>query len=89
MLFGMVNSTATFNRMMRKLLDNIQNSDSFVDDLLARTQTWYKHMQVLRELFSRIRKLNKPVAFWGLIRGSRFQMPDLAGEGEGNAPQTT
>ncbi len=39
MAFGMVNSTATFNRMMHKLLDNLQSADSVVDDLLSHTQT--------------------------------------------------
>ncbi len=58
MPFGMINSTATFNRMMRKLLDNIQNADSFVDDLVSHTQTWDKHMQVLREVFSHVSKTN-------------------------------
>ena len=44
--------------MMRKLLDNTQNADSFVDDLLTYTQAWDKHMEVLREVFSRISKTN-------------------------------
>ncbi len=39
MPFGRVNSTATINRMMRKLPENMQNSDSFVDNLLSHTQT--------------------------------------------------
>ena len=58
MPFGMVNSTATFNRMMRKLLDNMQNAYSFVDDLLSHMQTCDKHMKVLREVFSRVSRTN-------------------------------
>ncbi len=58
MPFGVVNSTATFNRMMRKLLDNLQNADNFVDDLLSHTQTGDKHMKGLREVFSRVSKAN-------------------------------
>ena len=43
---------------MRKLLDNMQYADNFVEDLLSHTQTWDKHMQVLRKVFSRVSKAN-------------------------------
>ena len=32
--FGLVNSTATFNHCMQKMLTGLDNVDSFVDDLL-------------------------------------------------------
>ena len=58
MPFGLVNATATFNRMMTKLLHNMQHADSFVDHILGHTQNWESHIMTLRELFSRMRESN-------------------------------
>ena len=58
MPFGLVNATATFNRMMRKLLLNINCTDSFVDDVLGHTPTWQGHLKTLREIFQRLRDAN-------------------------------
>ena len=56
MPFGLVNSAATFNRMMRKVLEGVEHADSFVDDVLDHTETWSTHMSVLRKIFERIRE---------------------------------
>ncbi|XP_069108942.1 uncharacterized protein [Argopecten irradians] len=56
MPFGLVNSPATFCRMVRKLLNGMSNIDSFVDDLLIYTKKWTEHLEVLNELFARLRK---------------------------------
>ena len=53
--FGLKNSGATFNRLMRKLLNGLPNVDNFVDDVLAHTKTWQDHIDTLRQLFIRIR----------------------------------
>jgi hypothetical protein len=55
MPFGLVNAAATFNRMMRKLLNNVPAVDSYIDDLLVHTHSWDYHLNVLREIFSRLR----------------------------------
>ncbi len=57
MPFGMANSTVTFNRMMRKLLDNLQNADSFVDDLLSHMQTWENTCRCLEKCLVALAKL--------------------------------
>ena len=56
MPFGLVNSGATFNRIMRKLLEGLDQVDSSVDDVLAYTLSWEEHLQVLRRIFLRIRE---------------------------------
>ena len=56
MPFGLMNSAATFNRMMRKLLRGIENVDSYIDDILIHTSTWNQHVEVLRQVFSRIQQ---------------------------------
>jgi len=58
MPFGLVNSGATFNRIMRnmrKLLAGQEHVISFVDDVLAYTKDWGEHMAVLDQVFQRIR----------------------------------
>ena len=55
MPFGLVNSGATYNRMMRRLLDGQAQVDSFVDDVLVHTANWEEHLVVLGQAFHRIR----------------------------------
>ena len=52
--FGLVNSPATFNKMMRKLLSGAKDIEHYVDDIMAHTMTWEGHLTALRELFSRV-----------------------------------
>jgi hypothetical protein len=56
MPFGLVNATATFNRLMRKVTRQTKNTDSFVDDVLNHTRTWQQQMQSLRLVFERLRQ---------------------------------
>ena len=55
MPFGLVNSGATFNRLMRRLLEKLDGVDNYVDDVLAHTPEWDGHIDKLRETFTRIR----------------------------------
>jgi hypothetical protein len=54
MTFDMVNSGATFNRMMRKLLAGCDFVDNYVDDMIGLTITWTVHMTMLQDLFWRL-----------------------------------
>ncbi|XP_060070261.1 uncharacterized protein LOC132550238 [Ylistrum balloti] len=56
MPFGLVNAPATFSRMMRKLLAGMAHLENFIDDILIYTSTWEEHLDVLKELFSRLRE---------------------------------
>ena len=58
MPFGLVNAPATFCRLMRKVLKNVSNADSFVDDILIYTETWEDHLAVLRKVLKRLRDAN-------------------------------
>ena len=55
MPFGLVNSGATFCRLMRIILSNLPNVDSFVDDMWIFTETWREHMASLRQVLDRLR----------------------------------
>ena len=58
MPFAMVNSGSTYNRMVRKLLDESKDLESYVDDVLGHTSDWSEHMKVLRDFFERVQKAN-------------------------------
>jgi len=46
MLFAMVNSGSTYNWMIRKLLAETHNLQSYVDDVLGYTKDWKEHMKI-------------------------------------------
>ena len=59
MPFGCSTSPATYNRMVRTMLQNAKNLDSFVDDIIAYTANDFDlHIQSLRDLFTRVRNAN-------------------------------
>ncbi|XP_062615055.1 uncharacterized protein LOC134276789 [Saccostrea cucullata] len=56
MPFGMKNSPATFNRLMRKILKGLEHTDSFVDDILIHTETFEEHITELRKVLERLQR---------------------------------
>ena len=54
--FRLMNAAASFNRVMRKMLDGVQNIEHFIDDVLTHTTTWDDHIKALKDLFQRVRK---------------------------------
>lgn len=54
MPFGLVNSAASFNRLMRKVLGSTTNVGCFVDDLIVYTDTWEQHVDKLREVLQKL-----------------------------------
>ena len=58
MPFGLVTASATFSRLMRLLLQGMENVENFIDDILIYTQTFDHHIRVLNELLSRLRNAN-------------------------------
>ncbi|XP_062599575.1 uncharacterized protein LOC134261133 [Saccostrea cucullata] len=58
MPFGLVTAPATFSRLMRKLLYGMSNIDNFIDDIIVFTEDLDQHLEVLHELFTRLRNAN-------------------------------
>ena len=54
MPFGLVNAPATFSRLMRRVLRDSQGLDNYLDDVLAHTSDWNRHLLALRDFFERI-----------------------------------
>ena len=51
---GPTNSGATLARGMRKLIDDLDDVDNYVDDIIVHTETWEGHLVALDELFHRL-----------------------------------
>lgn len=67
MPFGLVTAPATFSRLMRKVLFEMKNVDTFIDEIIIFTQTFQQHIERLEELFQRLRSAGltaKPGKFW-------------------------
>ena len=58
MPFGLVNSAATFTRMMRKLLSGLHGISNYIDDIVVHNNTWEDHMRSLYALFQRLKEHN-------------------------------
>ena len=56
MPFGLRNSAASFNRLMRMVLGNLDSVGRFVDDICIFTDTWEEHISLMRKVFSRLRQ---------------------------------
>ena len=58
MPFGMKNSGATLVRGLRMLISDLENVDSYIDDLIVCTEDWNTHIRVLDELMNRLQQAN-------------------------------
>ena len=58
MPFVMKNSGATLVQELRMLISNIENVDSYIDDLIVYTEDWDTHIRVLDELINRLQQAN-------------------------------
>ncbi len=54
MAFGLKNSAATFQRLVNRVVADIDNCEAYVDDLLVYSQTWEEHMRQLHQLFEKL-----------------------------------
>ena len=52
---GLVNAEASYGRLMRMVLDVLDQVDNYVDDVLVYTDTWAEHLAIVRALFVLVR----------------------------------
>ena len=55
MAFGMCNAPATFQRLVNVVLSGVPNCNAYLDDLIVYTRSWEEHVQVLEQVFTRLR----------------------------------
>ena len=61
MPFGLVNASATLVRNIRELLGDIENVDTYIDDIIVYTEDWETHVQTLKRVFKRLEEANLTV----------------------------
>ncbi|XP_077993259.1 uncharacterized protein LOC144447231 [Glandiceps talaboti] len=54
MPFGMKNAPATFQRLINRVIANLEGCGGFVDDVSVHSDTWQQHLQRLRKFFERL-----------------------------------
>ena len=78
MPLGMMNSGATYTRMMRKLLAGAKNIDHYIDDYLVHSGDWDQRLKSLRDLFQCIRA--KKLTMRPFKCGMGFRSFDFVGD---------
>ena len=58
MPFGMKNAPATFQRMINKVIADIEGVEAYVDDIVVCGDTWEEHINKLRIVFERLHECN-------------------------------
>ena len=56
--FGMTNSPAAFNKVMREVMHGIEGVEMFVDDVLIHSPSFRQHLETLRIVLERLRHYN-------------------------------
>ena len=66
---GLLGAPGSFQRLMEIVIHNLSNILAYIDDLLVHTKDHGKHLEILDELFTRLRKhglkINLPKSFFG------------------------
>ena len=52
--FGMKNAPATFQRLMNLVTSGLQNTVTYLDDVVCYSSSWSDHVQHMRQLFERL-----------------------------------
>ena len=61
MPFGLCNAGATFQRIIEKIIRNLDNSSAYIDDILTYSQNFEIHLEHLKLLFERLKEANVKV----------------------------
>ena len=71
MPFGMKNSGATLVRGMRKLLQDMDNVECYIDDLIVYTKDWATHLQALDKFLEKLRQAGVVIRPTKCVFGSK------------------
>ena len=58
MPFGMKNSPATFQRLINRLIADIDVCEACIDDVIIYSNSWETHLQIMRKFFQRLSEAN-------------------------------
>ena len=58
MPFGMKNSPATFQRLINRLIADIDGCKAYIDDVIIYSNDWETHIEIMRKFFQRLSEAN-------------------------------
>lgn len=58
MAFGLRNAPATFQRLVNRVIEGLQNIEAYLDDLVIYSTSWSEHIKQLETLFNRLSSAN-------------------------------
>ena len=54
MPFGMKNSPASFQRLINKVIADLEGCEAYIDDVIIYSDTWEEHLRIIYEFFNRL-----------------------------------
>ncbi|PFX21819.1 Transposon Ty3-I Gag-Pol polyprotein [Stylophora pistillata] len=54
MPFGMRNSPATFQRLINKVIADLEDWEAYIDDMIIYSETWEEHLKTICEFFKKL-----------------------------------
>ena len=54
MPFGLMGAPATFQRLMDKVLEDVDFADAYIDDSIVHSDTWEEHLHSIHQQFQRL-----------------------------------
>ena len=58
MPFGMKNSPATFQRLINKVIADLEDCEAYIDDVIIYSETWEQHLKTICVFFKRLNQVN-------------------------------
>ena len=58
MPFGMKNSPATFQRLINRLIADIDGCEAYIDDVIIYSNDWETHIEIMRKFFQQLSEAN-------------------------------
>lgn len=56
MPFGLCNAPAEFQRLMDRVLEDIQSAEAYIDNVVVTSQSWEEHLDHLQAVFTRLKE---------------------------------
>ena len=54
MPFNMKNSSASFQRLINKVIADLRVVEAYIDDVIIYNDTWKEHLKIIQEFFQRL-----------------------------------
>ena len=80
MPFGMKNAPATFQRLINRLIADIDGCEAYIDDVIIYSNTWETHLEIMRKFLQRLREASLTINLIGC--GHVTYLGHIVGQGK-------